>query len=283
MKKETINKIRGSWYTVNIKAYENQTRQHYIDALKSLIEKDPLVKIQGNRHISVEGFDYVGDKNTPKMIVLRLCAYDIMDPEAFFDIRKKQQVVVDLSPDIVSNKKSGELYFVPDVHRLMVLKSSKITLNQLVKYLRTGFDMIGCEDEFDVNIEVSSELIDAIERSYMIYSLEASISYSNHDPSSNFVKFFDDEMNDSGTEKAEIKLKSGKGKSLKLKKDGLISAILHLVKSNGFAKARIKKTAEASPVTIETKDYPEIVHLEGKQDNVLSAVRNHLIKAYGSE
>lgn len=283
MKKEKSNRIRGSWYTVNIKAYENQTKQHYIDALKSLIDKDPLVKIQGNRHISVEGFDYIGDKNDFKMIVLRLCAYDIMDPEAFFDIRKKQQVMVNLSPDIVSNKRSGELYFVPDVHRLMILKSSKISLNQVTKYLRTGFDMVGREDEFDVNVEVSSELIDTIEHSYMIYSLEASLSYSNHDPSSNFVKFFDDEMNDTGAEKAEIKLKSGKGKSLKSKKDGLISAILHLVKSNGFAKARIKKTEESSPVTIETKDYPEIVHLEGKQDNLLSAIQKHLIKTYGSK
>ena len=283
MKKETNSKIRGSWYTVNIKAYENQTKQHYIDALKSLIDNDPLVRIQGNRHVSVEGFDYIGDKKDPKMIVLRLCAYDIMDPEAFFDIRKKQQVMVNLSPDIVSNKRSGELYFVPDVHRLMILKSSKISLNQVIKYLRTGFDMAGHEDEFDVNIEVSSELIDTIEHSYMIYSLEASLSYSNHDPSSNFVKFFDEEMNDTGAEKAEIKLKSGKGKSLKSKKDGLISAILHLVKSNGFAKARIKKTEESSPVTIETKDYPEIVHLEGKQDNVLSAIQNHLVKTYGSK
>lgn len=283
MKKEKSNRIRGSWYTVNIKAYENQTKQHYIDALRSLIDKDPLVKIQGNRHISIEGFDYISDKNDFKMIVLRLCAYDIMDPEAFFDIRKKQQVMVNLSPDIVSNKRSGELYFVPDVHRLMILKSSKISLNQVIKYLRTGFDMVGREDEFDVNVEVSSELIDTIEHSYMIYSLEASLSYSNHDPSSNFVKFFDDEMNDTGAEKAEIKLRSGKGKSLKSKKDGLISAILHLVKSNGFAKARIKKTEESSPVTIETKDYPEIVHLEGKQDNLLSAIQKHLIKTYGSK
>lgn len=128
--KEKEKKIRGSWFTINMKAYTDQVPEKYITAIFKLIKNDPLVKIRGNRHISVEGYDILGDKDLPKMIVLRLCAYDIMDPDAFYDIKQKKQAFPNISPDIVSNKKSCELYFVPDVHRFMVQKSGRMSLRR---------------------------------------------------------------------------------------------------------------------------------------------------------
>ena len=275
--------IRGSWYTVNIKALTNQTTDNYVRVFNKLIEEDPLVPLQGNKHISIDKFDFVGGKNDPRMIVLTLCAYDIMDPDAFYDIKRKQQVMVDISPDVVSNKKDGVLYFVPKTHRLMIQKSSKISLKQVVKYFTIGFEMIEEEDEFDVNVEVSSALIETIKNSHFLYSIEAQLSYSNHDPSDGFVKLFGGEVKDAGAEKVDIKLRGGKGRSLKAKDDGLIDAILQLVKSNGTAKARIKKTQESSPETVETKDFPEIVHLEGKQDNLLTVIGKYLTGKFGTD
>ena len=117
----------------------------------------------------------------------------------------------------------------------------------------------------------------------MLYSLEAQLSYSNSDPSKGFVKWFGGKVKDAGAEKFDIKMRGGKGRSLKVKDDGLIDAILHLVKSNGTAKARIKKTQESSPETIETKDFPEIVHLEGKQDNLLTVISKYLAGKFGSD
>ena len=281
VKKGQVNKINGAWYTINIKAFKDQNKQHYVSAFNSLLQNDPLVKLKGSRHISIEAFDYIGGKENPQVIVIRLCSYNIMDPDEFYDIRKKTQVLVDISPDIVSNKKSVDLYFVPDVHRLMMHKSNNVSFRQVVTYLREGFAMIGMDGDFDVVIEASREVIETIEQSYMLYSLDATMSYSNDDPSSGFVEFFDRKTNEAGAEKLDMHLKSGKGKGLNVVKDGLISAILHLVKSNGTAKARIKKTEQDSPVTVETKDYPELVQLEGDKDNLPSVVRNHLIKSYG--
>ncbi|MBQ7149455.1 MAG: DUF4747 family protein [Prevotella sp.] len=276
--------IRGAWNTVNIKAFTNQVPQHYIDAFEALILKDPLVKLQGNRHISIEGYDYVGNKNYPSIIVLRLCAYDIMDPEAFYNIREKKQVFVDISPDIVSNKKSAELFFVPDVHRFMMLQSSKISTKQVARYFNEGFMAAGHGGEFDVNIEVSQELIETIEKSYQIHSLEATLSYSNHDHSSDgFVKFFDNKSNEAKADKMFIRLVAGIGESLRFVKDGLVEAVLHLVKSNGTAKARIRKEEGDSLITVNTNEHPEIVHLQGSQDEVENAVRNHLLNAYGQK
>ena len=274
--KENNRKIRGSWYTVNIKALTQQTTENYVRVFKKLIEHDPLVPLTGNRHISIDKYDFVGEKENPRMIILNLCAYDIMDPDAFYDIKKKEQVMVDISPDIVSNKKDGVLYFVPKAHRLMMLKSSKISLNQVVKYFTVAFEMLEEDNEFDVTVEVSSELIETIKNSYMLYSLEAQLSYSNADPTPMFVKFYEDEFKEAGSEKVEIKLRGGKGRSLNAKDGGLIDVILHLVKSNGIAKARIKKTQESAQQTVETKDYPEITHLEGKQDNLLKVIIKYL-------
>lgn len=276
MKTKNERKIRGSWFTVNIKALTQQTTENYVRVFKRLIDEDPLVPLQGNRHISIDKFDYVGDRDNPRMIILHVCAYDIMDPDAFYDIKRKEQVMVNISPDIVSNKKDGVLYFVPKAHRLMMLKSSKISLNQVVKYFTVGFKMIEEDDEFDVTVEVSSELIETIKNSYWLYSFEAELSYSNADPTSKFVKFYDNEFKDAGSEKVNIKLKSGKGRTLKAKDGGLIDSILQLVKSNGSAKARIKKTQESAQQTVETKDYPEIVHLDGKQDNLLKVISKYL-------
>ena len=267
-------KIQGSWYTINIKAYNNQVKEHYLQAIDLLSQEDPLVRLRGNRHISIEGIDYVGDRKNPKIIMLRLCAYDVMDPDAFYDLRKKEQVLLDLNPDIVSNKKSGTLYFVPDVHRFMILKSSEVPYRQIIKYF---------EGEFRVDVEVSHEVIETIEKSYMIDSLEAKLSYSNHDSYSDFVSLFDGKANEAGSESITIKLKSGINKGLRVVKDGLVQAILHIVKSNGSASAKIRKNEGDPFITVKTDDYPEVVRLEGHQDDIPNAVRNHLIKQYGRE
>jgi hypothetical protein len=280
-KKVKEQKIRGSWYTINIKAYTEQVPEKYITAIKKLIIDDPLVKIRGNRHISVEGHDIIGDKESPKMILLRLCAYDIMDPDAFYDIKQKKQAFPNISPDIVSNKKSCELYFVPEVHRFMVQKSSKMSLRTILHYLISGLEMIGDEGEFDVRTETSPGCLEIIGSAYKLYSFEATLSYSNSDPSEGFAKFFGDRMRDAGAETVNLKMRSGKGRVLKFIEDGIIDAALKIVKSNGEAKARIKRTEDSAQETIETKDYPEIVHLEGEESKRFSVIRKNLIARFG--
>lgn len=279
--KEKEKKIRGSWFTINMKAYTDQVPEKYITAILKLIKNDPLVKIRGNRHISVEGYDILGDKDLPKMIVLRLCAYDIMDPDAFYDIKQKKQAFPNISPDIVSNKKSCELYFVPDVHRFMVQKSGQMSLRTILNYFITGLDMVGEEGEFDVRAETSPGCLEIIGNAYKLYSFEATLSYSNSDPSSGFTKFFVGKMKDAGAETVNLKMRSGKGRVLKFIKDGIIDAALSIVKSNGEAKARIKRTEDSAQETIETKDYPEIVHLEGVESKRYSVIRKNLLSRFG--
>lgn len=274
-------KFKGSWYTINLKAFTDQNPQKYINAIKKLLVEDPLVKIRGNRHISVEGYDYIGDKDNPKMIVLRLCAYDVMDPDAFYNIKEKRQAYPNLSPDIVSNKKGCELYFVPDVHRLMVKKSGEISLKTILNYFVTGFAMIGEDDEFDVRAETSPGCLDLISSAYKLYSFEAVLSYSNNDPSSGFTEFFEKKMKEAEANTISLKMKSGKERVLKFIKDGIIDAALKIVKSNGEAKARIKRTENSVQETIETKDYPEIIQLEGEECKRYSIIRNNLLSRFG--
>lgn len=273
-------KIRGSWYTINIKAFTEQVPEKYVMAIKKLITNDPLVKVKGNRHISVEGYDIIGGNENPQMIMLILCAYDIMDSDAFYDIKQKKQAFPNISPDIVSNKKSCELYFVPEVHRFLVQKTARMSLRTILNYLISGFEMIGEEGEFDVRTETSPGCLELIGSAYKLYSFEATLSYSNSDPSEGFAKFFGDRMRDAGAETVNLKMRSGKGRVLKFIEDGIIDAALKIVKSNGEAKARLKRTEDSAQETIETKDYPEIVRLEGEESKLFSVIRKNLIDRF---
>lgn len=71
--------------------------------------------------------------------------------------------------DIVANKHEAELYFIPSVHMLAVKRNSKVSLNNVLKYLHGALEDIEPEG-FDVSVVLDHDLITRILSAHAIYS-----------------------------------------------------------------------------------------------------------------
>lgn len=109
-----------------------------------------------------------------------------------FMIKKtKTQVKIDINPDIVANLKEVELYFIPKVHRLIVSISSKIGINQVMKYLTHSFAETASNGAVDINIEKSRDIITRVLNAHKIFLIDADITFSNKDFTEGFIAKFD--------------------------------------------------------------------------------------------
>jgi hypothetical protein len=172
-----------TWYLINIKARREQTAEHYVQVFRSLYEQDPLVGFpRGGKSGSLKyvTFSNLLDENgNPNWIQIGLLSYTIIDPEAFYNKRIREDVTMDdWNEDIVANKKETDLYFIPSVHTLAVKCNSDISLKNIVFYLSEALNRVE-PDTFDVDVIIERDILERILNAHAVTHLYANISYSN--------------------------------------------------------------------------------------------------------
>lgn len=82
--KESKRIIGGKMYVINIKSRYEQTPQKYVKLFEQLYAKDPLILLHSNRYISIKQLlksEYLEDDGTPRMLLIKLISYDILNPD----------------------------------------------------------------------------------------------------------------------------------------------------------------------------------------------------------
>ena len=159
---DRVSNRQTTWYLINIKARRDQTTEHYVQAFRNLYEQDPLISFpRSGKSGSLKYATFsnlLDENNTPKWIQIGLLSYTIIDPEAFYNKRSRENVTMDnWNEDIVANKKETDLYFIPSVHTLVVRCNSDISLKNIVYYLSEALNQVEPET-FDVDIIINSSL-----------------------------------------------------------------------------------------------------------------------------
>ena len=136
---DRVSNRQTTWYLINIKARREQTTEHYVQVFRNLYEQDPLVGFpRGGKSGSLKYVTYsnlLDENGNPNWIQIGLLSYTIIDPEAFYNKRSREDVTMDnWNEDIVANKKETDLYFIPSVHTLAVKCNSDISLKNIVFY-----------------------------------------------------------------------------------------------------------------------------------------------------
>ena len=282
------NRLRRNtkWYVVNIKSRDVQTPQRYIDAFTQLNVQDPLVLLRGSRHISIKSFQrsqYLDCNGYPRALYLKLSAYDILNPDAFYNRRQRESVSLQLDPDIVANEKETEIIFVPSVHRLAFRTATPISLSYIVKYFSDGLSMVDGEGHFDVHVVKDHDVIERILMSHEIFKIDAVISYSNADPSLGFHNVLDNKLRRARASRMRMTFEGTREQPLQAEDDGMIAAIVGISESNGCVEARVRETENANISTIKTKDYPlkMDVQITDRADGFTDAY-NELVSRFGN-
>lgn len=280
--KDKIELRRTTWFVVNIMARKNQKPSHYVEAFRAIKEKDPLIEVFGKKCISIRSMiesEYVENDDMPKWIQLNITHYTIVDPSAFYNIREHKDVDMEWNTDIVANMHEAELYFIPSVHMLAVKRNSKISLNNVLKYLQGALEDIEPEG-FDVSVVLDHDLITRILSAHAIYSFEAQISYSNPGHSKGFAKMFEDNMHALNPNKFSMAAAGTKENPLVINDDGIIETATRLAEENGSVKATIVESEGGRRERVDSKDHPRILVIPQIVNGICSTVYHAIIDAF---
>ena len=204
---DRVSNRQTTWYLVNIKARREQTTEHYVQVFRSLYEQDPLVGFpRGGKSGSLKyvTFSNLLDENgNPNWIQIGLLSYTIIDPEAFYNKRSREDVTMDWNDDIVANKKETDFYFIPSVHTLAVKCNSDISLKNIIFYLSEALNRVE-PDTFDVDVIIERDILERILNAHAVTHLYANISYSNPGHTRGFEAVFDRKLREMGASRIEF-------------------------------------------------------------------------------
>ena len=286
MKERIVNR-RTSWYVINVKARRQQNESHYVDAFEAIATNDPLVEVGrvSNRYMSIKSLsksEILTNAGHPTWMQLTVVAYTIIDENAFYNRRSKEDVTMEWDSDIVANKKETDLIVIPSVHKVVMKHNSDITLNYVVEYLEGALNSIESEG-FDVTTVKDQETIDKIRHANKLISMKANISYSNPGHGNTFNGLFDRKMQASNLISAEISLQGSSDHPLSKEADGIVDAILNISEQNGAVEAVVQNgESHLSQEKIITSEHPFIMRLPQIIGSVCSTLYNELKTRYGN-
>ena len=275
---DRVSNRQTTWYLINIKARRDQTTEHYVQAFRNLYEQDPLISFpRSGKSGSLKYATFsnlLDENNTPKWIQIGLLSYTIIDPEAFYNKRSRENVTMDnWNEDIVANKKETDLYFIPSVHTLVVRCNSDISLKNIVYYLSEALNQVEPET-FDVDIIIERDILDRILNAHAVTHLYANISYSNPGHTRGFEAAFDRKLREMGASRIEFTATGSKDHPLNSEYDGMLQSVVNLSEQNGYVQATIQSTENAKFEKIDSSEHPRKLVVPQIVNDIWSTIYN---------
>ena len=275
---DRVSNRQTTWYLINIKARREQTTEHYVQVFRNLYEQDPLVGFpRGGKSGSLKYVTYsnlLDENGNPNWIQIGLLSYTIIDPEAFYNKRSREDVTMDnWNEDIVANKKETDLYFIPSVHTLSVKFNSDISLKNIVFYLSEALNRVE-PDTFDVDVIIERDILERILNAHVVTHLYANISYSNPGHTRGFEAAFDRKLREMGASRIEFTATGSKEYPLNSEDDGMLQSIVNLSEQNGYVQATIQSTENAKLEKIDSSEHPRKLVVPQIVNDVCSTIYN---------
>ena len=275
---DRVSNRQTTWYLINIKARRDQTTEHYVQAFRNLYEQDPLISFPRSGKLGSLKYatfsNLLDENNTPKWIQIGLLSYTIIDPEAFYNKRSRENVTMDnWNEDIVANKKETDLYFIPSVHTLVVRCNSDISLKNIVYYLSEALNQVEPET-FDVDIIIERDILDRILNAHAVTHLYANISYSNPGHTRGFEAAFDRKLREMGASRIEFTATGSKDHPLNSEYDGMLQSVVNLSEQNGYVQATIQSTENAKFEKIDSSEHPRKLVVPQIVNDICSTIYN---------
>ena len=210
----------------------------------------------------------------PNWIQIGLLSYTIIDPEAFYNKRSREDVTMDdWNEDIVANKKETDLYFIPSVHTLAVKCNSDISLKNIVVYLSEALNRVE-PDTFDVDVVIERDILERILNAHAVTHLYANISYSNPGHTRGFEAVFDRKLREMGASRIEFTATGSKEHPLNSEDDGMLQSLVKLSEENGYVQATIQSTENAKFENIDSSEHPRKLIVPQIVNDVCSTIYN---------
>lgn len=280
----------GTLQFLNIKLLPNNGELDYVSFFKNLLKMDYAIKDRGHRCITLVEFQPCPDfpdndrKNGRyKVWRGRLVEYTDLDPNGFINIETKESINKPFEEDnIGANQKRGFFYFVPEAHRLAILKNSEISIQKIKKYIEEAGERLYTErsnsnTKVYAIIEKSKDTLKALQQVYAVIRLKAKLSYTNKDHTEGFEALFDDRLTNSGATEIDLNLIADKKRPLSLAADSLAASIVNISESNGDLEARIIENEGAKPKPFNTQEYTRVEQVKYRPSELPNIIYGKIV------
>jgi len=239
-----------------------------------------------DKYISINSLfksEIITNDGYSRLVYGKIATYDMLDKNAFYDRKKKENVSVDIGEDIVANFKFIDFYFSPETHRLAIFDNQVVNSNQIEKYFQKASDIILGERQVNVTFETDRDIIERILNANYVESFNAVVSYSNRDESSGFEALLEEKTKADNIARLEITAKSPKNEGMSPKQDGLITSVTKLTKSNGYVVATIREGDKKKRTKIDTTNHPMKEAFESKKSDLMNEIYLKIINIFSTK
>ncbi|MEI8086365.1 MAG: DUF4747 family protein [Paludibacter sp.] len=244
---------RIQFINIKLRPQESQKPERYIELINSIFESKISVNTYSDKHTRIQTLYGKGTE----IIHGDLVNFTVLNPDLpAFDRENNELKMIVYDPKLGPNAKTCAYFFVPEFHKFVIINPSKISINQIVKFLVHALpEKLNDNEEVDITIEKSSDAIERIINSHAKY-LKVSLSYSNNDNNSYWAAALDDEYRDNGIKSVEATYKADKNNLFDVSQTKTIKGNVLLSQSNGYVEANIMEDDKI--VHINTNDHPRI-------------------------
>jgi len=262
---------RIQFINIKLRPQESQKPERYVELIYSIFQSKIAVNTYSDKHTRIQS---LYGKDT-EIIHGELVNFTKLNPDLpAYDTEANELKMISYDTKIGPNAKTCEYFFVPKYHRFILLNDSKISTNQVIKFLEKAFpEKLNDNEEVDITIEKSSESIDRIINSQAQY-IKVVLSYSNNGNNESWAAALDTEYRDNGVKQVEVIYKSDKDNLIDISQTKTIKGNVLLSQSNGYVLANIIEDDKI--VHINTNDHPRIeiiTFINDIADSVLAKVK----------
>lgn len=271
-KQKIEKKITTEFHGVNIKLF-SKTRsgdEMYEKLFEQIFRKFKQVQVgHGKAMVLLKMDKRQADVSGKKLMVYtgEMAKFTVLETDDWLDFKNKVKTKHALPEDLFPNLVIENYLFVPFVHRFYFRASSKVTINNVVKFFEdSGEDLIGANEQYSVSQITSQDQIDKILNSYSLLRLEVDITYTNDDLGDDALEVMDELFKEGNAANASIVM-TPKSRQEGLNTDStLVAGLVQLAKENGQAKATIKEGIKKKSIPINTSNHPERIPVEAAKN-----------------
>ena len=276
---KAVKQVEYQFYVLNIKITSNElvTAETYRELFENAFKNKKMGKISTDHYGIIR--QLFTDKETNYLYGI-FCKFVKVENKAM-DINSLEIVNFEIAQNLFPNPREASFVLFPDLHRIGILKNSKITLSIIQKMLIDIFNPKN-DDNFavEVNIEQTSDAFKKILTAKEIRNIHIEVSPSNADISKDVIAFIDKDLKKSGVGKIKADIQPNASGKLKTEGVKVLSGLFGLAQSNGNVKATIINEDEKKEV-INTESHPRLFKITSSSvESARPLLYNTLLKRY---
>lgn len=259
-KNTSLKAMRVKIINISLYPVENQRVENYINLFNKIHLDKVTIKTYGDRYTRIRTLF-----NLENNIIHGFFSNSVfINPkDDALDTETNEIVPSNVDPKKGLGLKNWEYFFFPEHHRLVI--DDRLPLQQIIKFLNEAIKDYYTKDEYNITVEVSTDVINEIITSEALTKLFVRVTYSNNDNYDGWSGIIDEQFKDGCVKNVILNASGTKKNPINISNSPMLQGYVQLSSSNGFTEAVVLEN-DGSGRTIRTDEHPLVKTIQYAED-----------------